>query len=355
MTQSDFSSLYHRPIAGGQGKVGVSGPSHVDDIALVKRIHTNYRNHRQQSQAALKDIWNDYIGGIRKEDEAKLAGPDVDAVAKLLRNPAANEICFGFDELCDHKVLPNHPLGVFVSSPLGLHDNLLRLAEAIGARRLHNPEDLGPGALLPPVEEILAALDAALSTKIMFPNPFPGETGLVTSRGIASYRAIQAIYQAHRLVELAGRNARVVEIGGGMGRTGFYAHALGIRNYTIFDLPLTNAMQSYFLGRTLGADAVVLDLESADGIRVLPYFEFFEESGHYDICLNVDSFTEIDRALVEKYCHSLLHRAPTFLSINHEVNAFTAREVCLGAGMRQLLRMPYWLRRGYVEEILKAV
>jgi hypothetical protein len=54
--------------------------------------------------------------------------------------------------------------------------------------------------------------------------------------------AIQAIYQAYRLVEVAGRDARVVEIGDGMGRTALYAHTLGIRNYTIFDLPLTNVM-----------------------------------------------------------------------------------------------------------------
>jgi hypothetical protein len=355
MSQFDFSYLYHRPIAGGQGEVGVSGTSNVDDIDLVKRIHSNYRNYRQQSQAALKDIWNDYIGGVRKEDEAKLAGSDVDAVAKLLRDPATNKICFGFDELFDHSILPNHPLGVFVSSPLGLHDNLLRLAEAIGVRRKYNPERIGYGALLPPVEEILTGLDAALGTNIVFPNPFPAEAGLVTSRGIASYRAIQAVYQAYRLVEVAGRDARVIEIGGGMGRTAFYAHALGIRNYTIFDLPLTNVMQSYFLGRTLGAEAVAMDLESVDGIRVLPYFEFFEESGNYDICLNVDSLTEIDRGLAEKYCNALLTRAPTLLSINHESNAFTAREICLGVGMRSLLRMPYWLRRGYVEEIFKVV
>jgi hypothetical protein len=57
-----------------------------------------------------------------------------------------------------------------------------------------------------------------------------------------------------------------------------------MRNYTIFDLPLTNVMQSYFLGRTLAAEAIGMDLESVDGIRVLPYFELFEESGNYDIC-----------------------------------------------------------------------
>lgn len=255
----------------------------------------------------------------------------------------------------DHSITPNHPLGVFVSSPFGLHDNLLRLAEAIGARPKYNPEPDGCGALLPPVEEILASLDAALGAKIVFANPFPGETGLITSRGIASYRAIQAIYQAYRLVEVAGRGARVVEIDGGMGRTAFYAHAPGMRNYTMFDLPLTNVMQSYFLGRTLAAEAIGMDLESVDGIRVLPYLEFFEESGNYDICLNVDSLTEIDRGLAENYCNVLFKRGPTFLSINHESNVFTAREICLGAGMKSLLRMPYWLRRGYVEEIFKAV
>jgi hypothetical protein len=92
--------------------------------------------------------------------------------------------------------------------------------------------------------------------------------------------AIQAIYQAYRLVEVAGRDARVVEIGGGMGRTALYAHTLGIRNYTIFDLPLTNVMQSYFLGRTLGGEAIGMYLESFDGVSGLPYFKFFEENSN---------------------------------------------------------------------------
>jgi hypothetical protein len=91
MSQFDFSYLYHRPIAGGQGEVGISGMSDVDDIDLVKRIHAKYRSYRQQAQAELKDIWNSCIGDVRKEDEAKLPGPDVHAVATLLRDPAANK------------------------------------------------------------------------------------------------------------------------------------------------------------------------------------------------------------------------------------------------------------------------
>lgn len=53
----------------------------------------------------------------------------------------------------------------------------------------------------------------------------------------------------------------------------------------------------------------------------------------------------MDRAVAENYVAAIKARASTFLSINHESNAFTVRELIGGN------RYPYWLRRGYVEEV----
>ena len=111
------------------------------------------------------------------------------------------------------------------------------------------------------VDRILDEIEGTLAAPIRFPNPYPGELGLLTvNRGIASFRAIQALYQAWRLGQLShGQDDfRVLEIGAGLGRTAYFARALGISDYTIVDIPLTNAAQGYFLGRTLGAGNVVL-------------------------------------------------------------------------------------------------
>ena len=77
----------------------------------------------------------------------------------------------------------------------------------------------------PDPEVILRDLDTAFGFAIHFPNPYPDEVGLKTSRGVASYRAVQGLYQAYRVAELVRDRpaARVVEIGGGLGRTAFYA------------------------------------------------------------------------------------------------------------------------------------
>jgi hypothetical protein len=94
-----------------------------------------------------------------------------------------------------------------------------------------------------------------LGIRVVFPNLFPGEVRLVTSRGVATYRSIQAIYQASRIRELASRSARIVEIGGGLG-TAYYAHQLGLCDYTIIDLASHHCDAGLILGRVLGDEQV---------------------------------------------------------------------------------------------------
>ena len=145
----------------------------------------------------------------------------------------------------------------------------------------------------------------------------------------------------------------MVEIGAGLGRTAFYARQLGVMNYTIIDLPLTNVAQGYFLGRVMGPDAIGLFGENPAPIRILPPTVFFGSTDHYDLAINVDSLTEMSIDTAGAYCRALSSRADTFLSINHEYNPFTVRELYASLGIRSAARMPYWLRRGYVDEIFR--
>jgi hypothetical protein len=158
-----------------------------------------------------------------------------------------------------------------------IYQDLLLLAEAVGARRLWNPEDPKSTSPLPQVEDLLGLIDRSLGLHTAFPNPFPGEVGLATSRGTISYRAVQALYQAWRIFASLNmdREARVVEIGAGLGRTAFYARQFGLRNYTIVDLPMSSVAQAYFLGRTLGDDAVRLFEEEGSGHLDIASIGFF--------------------------------------------------------------------------------
>ncbi len=200
-----------------------------------------------------------------------------------------------------------------------------------------------------------ASLILHSASPIHFPNPYPNEVGLKTSRGVASYRAVQALYQAYRVAELLRDrpNARVLEIGGGLGRTAFYAHQFGLRDYTLIDLPMTSVAQSYFLGRVLGPDAISLFGEDRPGIRIQPPAVFLDAADRYDLVLNVDALPEMAADTATAYCQAIKARADIFLSINHEYNTLTVRELCARLSMHAESRMPYWLRRGYVDEVFR--
>jgi hypothetical protein len=265
----------------------------------------------------------------------------------MLRDPGQTDLFYGFDNLA-RSLSPGGDHGT------AIYLDLILLSEAIGARALWNPESMDL-VRWPEVEELLEVLDAAIGFRITFPNPFPGEIGLATSRGVASYRAVQAIYQAWRIARLLGErpNARALEIGAGMGRTAFYARQLGILDYTIIDLALSAVAQANFIGRTLGADAICLFGETRPGIRILPPRVFMDASDRYDLVVNVDSLTELAPETARAYCEQIKARADLFLSINHEHNPFTVRAICKEAGLIASSRTPYWMRRGYVDELFR--
>ncbi|OWK18514.1 hypothetical protein AJ88_06140 [Mesorhizobium amorphae CCBAU 01583] len=67
--------------------------------------------------------------------------------------------------------------------------------------------------------------------ELSFPNPFPNEFGIVSKRGVASYRAINSLYQAILLKRYAAGmpSPSVLDIGGGLGRTAYYARKFALR------------------------------------------------------------------------------------------------------------------------------
>lgn len=263
---------------------------------------------------------------------------------------------YGFDNLSAAESPRNNDPGWRKWLHLLTYSSLLKFAESVGVRRLDNPEAPYENSPLPGVEELLSGLDEILGFRIEFPNPFEGEAGIATSRGVASYRAVQALYQAHRIRELTGasKDVRVLEIGAGLGRTALYACRAGIGDYTIADLPLTNVAQGYFLGRIMGEDAVRLCGESSRAkVRVAPPSAFLEGSDTYDLIVNFDSLTELSPATAHSYFKAIASRSSLFLSINHERNAFTVRDLYRERRIEPASRTPCWVRRGYVEEVMR--
>jgi hypothetical protein len=318
------------------------------DNGLVRRIIAAYVVAVRDFAGHGQSMWS-AIGARSDEMHRLLVAGDEAAVSNALRNPHTTDLFYGFDNLTrtiDRTALAERSSGL---------DNLVRLASATGAIRLPNPGVPRPEPV-PGIEGLLAALDRRFGFIVDFPNPYPFEWGLRTSRGVASYRAVHAIYQAWRLSELrGGRRIRILEIGAGLGRTAYYARKFGLDDYTIVDLPLTNAAQAHFLGTAIAPAAVVLVGEPApgDAIRILGPRFISETQENFDIVLNVDSFTELDRRVAESYFTFAAKHARYFLSVNHEHNPFTFVDMAgTRPGSPASSRFPYWMRNGYVEELV---
>lgn len=180
-------------------------------------------------------------------------------------------------------------------------------------------------------EEALRDADRLLHQTILFPTLFHGALGLRTTRGVASFPAIQAIYQAWRTQSLLAdcEEKSVIEIGPGMGRTAYYAYCAGLTNYTTVDLPMGIVAQACFLGAALGPEKIWMlgdDERLAEGrIKLL-------SAGHrpdktYGLALNADSITEMPLRAALDYMNWIHKHARFFLSINHDGNLFTVTQI----------------------------
>ncbi len=357
----NLDPLAFSPLWMVQATPGLTAGETCDDAIMVERVLRAYK--ASLSTAALvkpSANWETIYHERQLPIHKVIVGGDVAAATALLRRPGDSNLFWGFDGLVGEyvKSYKSSAESALYSAKLS-QDHLTRAAEDIGALRYGNPEM--PGSMRTrSTEEVVAALEKELGCEIRFPNPYPDEVGVQTSRGIASYRAVHALFQAWRIRQLVHGidKPRVLELGGGLGRTAYYAHMLGVTDYTIIDLPFTGLSQGYFLMRTLGEDQVALEGEQqndvAGKVKILNPTSFLESSRQYDLIVNVDSLTEMGRATAERYWTRIQAATPVFLSINHEGNAFTVKDLIDRSSERiaKSLRHPYGIRRGYAEEIV---
>jgi hypothetical protein len=328
------------------------------DMDLADRICVAYQAAGGGADVAGQSMWTGFMRDNIAIHDALISG-DHGTLAVVLADPGATNLFKGFDNIYVDAVAWMKS-GDAVKAWFAMHtyDNLLRVLEAVGGARIDNPEHYHVAAPnVMPVAEILDQLDEAFGFSLCFPNPYPDECGLRSDRGVISYRAVQSLYQAWKIAQSlhAGRGSSVVEIGAGLGRTAFFAREFGITDYTIVDLPFTSVSQAHFLGTVISPNAITLTDEPSrkDAIKIITGDEFFNSSETYDLIVNVDSFTEIDEGIARRYWAAIEERTPAFLSINHERNAFTVRELIDGsAKVKRSSRNLYWLRRGYVEELI---
>lgn len=103
-----------------------------------------------------------------------LVADDFSAAPTLLRDPGKTDLFYGFN-----LITRSFPVAGFDADGISatIYTLLLLLLEALGGRRLWNPEAPKTTASLPDVEALLGSLDSLLGFRIEFPNPFADEIG----------------------------------------------------------------------------------------------------------------------------------------------------------------------------------
>jgi hypothetical protein len=246
-------------------------------------------------------------------------------------------------------------------------DALASLCESVGLLRVENPEQGHYGEnLFRTPDDLVNLLESFLKIDVVPPNASGRKFGIRTRKGILALTDVRALYAARRIQEIIGPVSRpsVCEIGGGIGGVAYYCHLLGIRDYTIIDLPAISVMQGYWLSRALPKAPIVLFGEPDPGgpaIRLAPPSRYGKS--RFNLVFNQDSFPEMHREHALAYLRRARRIAPALLSINQEgenpqtINSrqtVVADLVDVVSGYRRIYRCHHWLRPGYVEELYRV-
>jgi len=345
-----------------------------DDDEMIRRLIQEY-NRVVNLYKKTGSFWDEWTETEKKDIHEALINQDFHAVKNLLRNPSQNQLFLGFD--WNHKTfnrdaknkdeaafgwLHNHSLSYEELLARLIYDGLMLFAADCGVVRTEYPEkgiDFIRKEKCVDVNSIISGIKNAIGIDFDFPNPFKDEFGIIINGGVISYRAIQSLFQAYRLNQFImyyGLGKKVLEIGGGLGRTAYYASKMYGMDYTIVDIPITNVAQGYYLGLTLGNDLVAFNKEKNyhDKIKILSASSLDEITEQYDVIINCDSITEFDWSTQNKYWEFIANHSMWFFSINHEGNSHTVRDLYADDfSVDKYWRQQYTLRRGYVEEIIK--
>ncbi len=328
-----------------------------DDQLLIERLKKFYILCDANFEGNKDSQWSGIFTKLQGEIHNAFINEDDKKINDILRYPGKYNLFYGFENLC-RDLLSAKRLEDLLEPELTM-DSLISLCEAVGVIAMSNPESLKIKKAIN-TEVAIELLEKEFGFELCFPNPFEGEYGLETKKGIISYRAIQAVYQAWKISKTAKdlSNPSILEIGGGLGRTAYYCRHFGIYDYTIVDIPMSSISQGNFLGRVLPEEDLILLGESGKAsnskIKLIHTNEFFSSERKYDLIVNVDSLTELDISIAKQYIKKIGQVSDLFLSINHENNSFTINSIWKeNFGLNKLYRNPYWLRRGYVEELFE--
>ena len=314
----------------------------------------NHSDEINQDSSWLK-IFNKFHKNI-----IEIIQKDKSKIEDILDNPSKYNLFYGFDSNCEFNKKNPRYIDYFENDKL-LIDKILNFGEFLGILRHNNPEQYRIIFKKTSLDVLISEIEKKINIELKFKNVFPGEKGVKTQKGIISSREIQALYQAYQIKEISKKNnyKRILEIGGGLGRTAYYCYRFGIKDFTIADLLIPRVCQLNYLSRVLNEENILNEsqIQNKENLEnkikvVSPKF-LFNNRTKYDLVFNSDSFTEIDTLSQIKYVDFIRENTKYFYSINHESNKNKVGDLFSKIKTKEFNKNLYWLRRGYVEEHFK--
>lgn len=345
-----------------------------EDILLTSRLLASYEKACFDREYKIKlqnsDMWDFLEQGPHSDLINLLKKRDVKKIAYYLCNMSGMGATHGITQgtLEYRKITTESPYRRWLE--MYNLDKLILLAEALGIITRKNPEQ-GESDLSITLEEMISQIELCLKIPILPPDIEGLLYKIKTKKGSFHNRDIMSLYTAWRIKGILKevKKPNVCEIGCGLGKTAFYAYEMGIKRYTLIDLPHVNILQGFYLIKSLPAATIVLygEKESVkkDAIYILPDWWLGKEKYIlFDLVLNQDSFPEIDKQVVANYLKDIKRLSRYyFLSVNQEsrntmmidgIKQNIVNELTMEVGGFELVyRYPYWLREGYVEELFK--
>ncbi len=339
--------------------VAANDQSQFDDTKLIERLKALYLICNTNFGGNKNSMWTAIFEKRHGDIHAAFLNGDHNKIVDIVRNPKKYNFFYGFENLSRDLIIAKRLEDKYEGEMV--MDSLISLCEAVGVIKIASAELVRIVKSIN-IETALQLLDKEFGFNIRFPNLFEGEFGVVTSKGIVSCRAVQALYQAWRVTMLVKTitNPSILEIGGGLGRTAYYCKQFGIQDYTIVDIPISSIAQANFLGRLFPENELFFLGEKCNNkdiskrIKLIDPSTFFTSDKNYNLIINIDSLTELDINISKSYLQKISEVGNLFLSINHENNSFSINTIFKEvSGIKRLFRYPYWVRRGYAEELFE--
>ena len=345
-------------------------PVALEDVDLVKRIRRAFLLADEQqsllpSELKSEGVWR-IVGRTHHNKLATLLKScDFWELAVYLANGLRQEIAYGLlsiGHLQSFSVpgVVRRSRNEALAFQLLIKDKLVRLAVALGVLPVENPEQGRYGMNIHiPLQTVVERIERHVGVEIHRPFVM-GITGIDNNGRVYDAKTADDAYLAY-LIKKLWLHEQVAEIGGGFGGAAYQLTRYNVF-CSIFDLPIVGVIQAFFLAKVLGPEKIALYGESpqSDSIKIRPWWRFFDDTDHFSVVFNRDSMAEFRRTIASKYLIEIKRRRIPFFSINQEVeyesgdegiNQLNVGGLATEVGLQRRSRYPYWLRRGYVEEL----